>query len=65
MHASAFQSGFNDHFVGALHGARANGKALSLKGGVLHMGFAFLQISEVLRNQGQGGLRWLQALQFG
>jgi hypothetical protein len=50
-HAGPFQAGINDHFVPTLDRTGANGQALRLKGGILHVGFAFLEIGQVLRNQ--------------
>ena len=48
MHASSFEAGFDDEFVGTFHHTRPNRPACSSERGILHQSQAFAQIPQVL-----------------
>ncbi len=64
MHTSPFQTSLNHQFVGTFNRATANRPALSLKGGILHVGLSFFQISQVFSDKGLTGIGLGQSLQF-
>lgn len=65
MHPRTFQTSLHHQFIGAFNTATANRPTLLLKGRILHLGNALVQIGQVVLDEGDGRMLALKDMQFG